>query len=398
MDDRLRRLERAAVSGDPEARARLWQARVRAGQLTTQQMQLAALLGDPTAREVSRLPNPDAFADWVRLLTGGGKETCVRAVVAAAKVDLEGADGSELGLASLPLQAAEAWIECPCLAHARDARTAAEATWAINLRRRPAARTAAWAAETAGRPTLSRAASAALFGVLGLPRVHRDAYGSEALTLGPRHSRRSEEEANQVRAGIVGELLPWLQESSAPLRPTERSTGAEPAGEPEELEPPQPRAGVVERLEAMVQEVRGRAAGKRAWVSPLELESGRALLALSPREKVDAVCQAVARLLVGAQVEVGGLERVVRRFLVEPLPWDEESLGYLLRASATRPWTVPIDAILSAGVRVAEETELSDWLRDALRAHVTRTASGWLGHGSAEVTLQVAGLLERGGR
>lgn len=48
----MRRLERAASTGDPSARAELLTARMRAGSLTRERMELAAYCGDPVARAV----------------------------------------------------------------------------------------------------------------------------------------------------------------------------------------------------------------------------------------------------------------------------------------------------------------------------------------------------------
>lgn len=51
MDDDRRRLDRDAAAGDPDARARLLVARLRAGELTRERLALAAMFGDRAARE-----------------------------------------------------------------------------------------------------------------------------------------------------------------------------------------------------------------------------------------------------------------------------------------------------------------------------------------------------------
>jgi hypothetical protein len=50
VDAERRRLDRESAAGDPDARARLLVARLRAGDLTRERLTLAAMLGDPAAR------------------------------------------------------------------------------------------------------------------------------------------------------------------------------------------------------------------------------------------------------------------------------------------------------------------------------------------------------------
>ncbi|HZU95846.1 MAG TPA: hypothetical protein VFF73_04000 [Planctomycetota bacterium] len=123
-DERLRRLEREVLEGDPSARARLLAERVRAGSVSHETVRLAAYALDPAARAflgreaALASEEPKAFA---RGLEPFGKRAGVCAAVAAASVFLP--LWTELGeQASVnQLEAARAWLACPCEAHRRHA-------------------------------------------------------------------------------------------------------------------------------------------------------------------------------------------------------------------------------------------------------------------------------------
>lgn len=216
-DERLRRLERAAAD-DPEARVQWLKARVRLGDLTPLRLWLAAHLGEPAAVGALGHDDPPAsFRDWVLILTGGGKETCVRAALAAARLAAIGGSAGEA------LDAVEAWVECPCRDHARAAGAAARRLWATPVLGE-GARVAAWAASAASELHLTRAAGAAAGAILRLPGPPRDHPDySEALFLPPDVLTPREEEA--LRAALAAALVPWLLASRDPLPPTELSRG-----------------------------------------------------------------------------------------------------------------------------------------------------------------------------
>jgi len=62
-DEPLRKLERAAASGDPEARERLFVARIRAGDVPQENLRYLATLGDPVASRYARPMRPRR-RDW----------------------------------------------------------------------------------------------------------------------------------------------------------------------------------------------------------------------------------------------------------------------------------------------------------------------------------------------
>lgn len=183
-DIKLRSLQRQADSGDPLARAALLTERVRSGTLTREMVELAAYAGDVAARAAlppfaddpttasgkatacdpcinadgrnytfdtpggwhclrHATEHPD-LALWVRGLSRWGPEALVRAAVAAARQALpiwasgECADAhsshpdwqaplrhlrlvcGNAARARSAIEAAEAWLACPCDAHIRE--------------------------------------------------------------------------------------------------------------------------------------------------------------------------------------------------------------------------------------------------------------------------------------
>lgn len=180
-DERLRTLERAASTGDPAARVALLRARVRAGTLSQERLELAAYVGDADARAAlgrccakhdalerrglgmtRHYCAEDPLAPWVRGLSRWGAEVRARGVTAAARAALEAWCDSSLlsGQTNLhakrveataaltgrgycgrcttrtpgyerpgdAVEAAEAWLACPCDDHA-SAAMAAYACW-----------------------------------------------------------------------------------------------------------------------------------------------------------------------------------------------------------------------------------------------------------------------------
>lgn len=128
MDDRLQRRARDAAAGDPAAGARLLVERRRAGELTDDRLQLAALLGDEAARLALAPAAPEDLPEddlerWTLGIAACGRETAVRAAhvatrAAAATVTLDLADRSRIE----PLLAAvDLWLACVCHTHARAA-------------------------------------------------------------------------------------------------------------------------------------------------------------------------------------------------------------------------------------------------------------------------------------
>lgn len=146
-DARLRQIERAAHD-DPYATAALLAARMRRGELTRERVEIAAYAGDEAARlAVPHLvldrgvtwADVDAqrLTDWVRGLSRWGSEVLVRAAVAAAKAAYaRWALGAHAYRAFHAIDAAEAWLACPCEEHRvlcdgeNNGGVAADAPWA----------------------------------------------------------------------------------------------------------------------------------------------------------------------------------------------------------------------------------------------------------------------------
>jgi ankyrin repeat protein len=130
-DEHLRDLERKAAFGSVTDEASWLVERLRSGALSKDRLRLAAFVGSAAARlalgsEAPESPlgptlNENDYAALCRCVAGlepFGRETWVRAAVAAA----EGV-AAETGLtrkAELCLDAARAWIRCPCDQHARE--------------------------------------------------------------------------------------------------------------------------------------------------------------------------------------------------------------------------------------------------------------------------------------
>lgn len=170
MDSRLQQLSRQVAEGDSQAQVALLTERLRCGELTREQIELAAWCSDEAARAVvwarrakkSPIYEPWGtcernchwvggvhepgckyyeFLDWLKGLQRFGKMTMVRASVAAARKALfvwektncwcdqlvrterligpaVGPEGC-VGVSSprLAIEAAEAWVLCPCEEH-----------------------------------------------------------------------------------------------------------------------------------------------------------------------------------------------------------------------------------------------------------------------------------------
>lgn len=155
----LRALEhRWRASGSPEDEVAWLRERLRRGELDTRKLLLPAYLGYPAARA---LCDPEALAElghdaWdppsrrLAKLSPFAREARVRIAIAAAQFGLS-ADADPSPAARRALSAAEAWVRCPCRAHA----LAAEAVLRVlGTRRSPSERAARAAAEAvASRPT-----------------------------------------------------------------------------------------------------------------------------------------------------------------------------------------------------------------------------------------------------
>ncbi len=84
MDQTLRNGARRALDDDPGARAAHLAARLRAGELSREQLELAARLGDPAAALVAALPD----SSWTAAVSRWGPDPLARAAVAAARTCL----------------------------------------------------------------------------------------------------------------------------------------------------------------------------------------------------------------------------------------------------------------------------------------------------------------------
>jgi len=136
-DDRLRRLEREAAGGDPEARARLLRERARSGELPRERLGLAAWLGDPAAAAAlgpEAPAPPEEVGRWAAGAARFGQEAFVRLGGAALRRVLSGRPaGASREAAERVLAASDAWTACPCCEHAEAARRAADAEQPPNL-------------------------------------------------------------------------------------------------------------------------------------------------------------------------------------------------------------------------------------------------------------------------
>lgn len=136
-DAELRRRQReAADPGDVGAAARHLVAQVRAGTLSPERLTAAAALGHPAARQALGMPL-EALADsrvddLVEALVAVHLPTAVRAIVlAVARLAPDEPDPISDGR----LDAARAWCDCPCRAHAEEAhRLSTVPEFALGLR------------------------------------------------------------------------------------------------------------------------------------------------------------------------------------------------------------------------------------------------------------------------
>ncbi len=134
-DDYLQQLEaRWRETGDAPDEARLLVERMRAGVLPRPRLELAAFLGHEAARLA--LPgSPGIDGEAPTRLAGElwpwGKEACVAAAVAASHavstLDLGARRDARDGRPRRAIEAAAAWVHCPCDAHVAAARQAADA-------------------------------------------------------------------------------------------------------------------------------------------------------------------------------------------------------------------------------------------------------------------------------
>lgn len=135
-EDYLRQLElRWRETGDAPDEARYLVERMRAGLLGRPRLELAAFLGHEGARLA--LPgSPSLDSDDPTKLAADlwpwGKEACVAAAVSAVHAALsDDGDDRVLGTRDLrpqtAVEAAAAWVHCPCDAHIAAARVAADA-------------------------------------------------------------------------------------------------------------------------------------------------------------------------------------------------------------------------------------------------------------------------------
>ncbi|MCO5170393.1 MAG: hypothetical protein M9894_28995 [Planctomycetes bacterium] len=206
-DERLRHLRRAAAD-DPAARAALLCARLRAGDLPEDRLRLAAHLGDPAALEVlGAAPPTPSLGRWVHGLAPWSQEdgwpawaaeAYARAAAAAAAAVVTpclARDPDQAQAAARALAAMDAWLACPCDAHAR-------AVVAAGAPFQPAR--AGPAALFAGR--VRRLAEGALARMCGVPLVEGPARATatEVATTAARATS-----ADAVRERVREALVPW---------------------------------------------------------------------------------------------------------------------------------------------------------------------------------------------
>ena len=125
-DERLRELERRwQETGADEDEAAYLLARLRAGELDVERLKLAAYC-DYAAAQLAlgdeAPPTPSDLDAWGRGMHVWGKEACVRAVVALARVAFPYWRGHPEDVPAEAFRAAENWIVCPCREHAAEAR------------------------------------------------------------------------------------------------------------------------------------------------------------------------------------------------------------------------------------------------------------------------------------
>lgn len=213
-DARLRALQRQAALGEPQARVLLLRARLRAGELDWEGVELAAYLGDAEARSLSgqQPPAGASLREWVKGLPT--LEATSRAAIAAARAALGCwvSFSPEDARPTLGIAAAEAWVRCPCREHALEAGTSVRDCQAASFLAAAVAadkaygpeRDRAWAAEAAANAASEAAACAA----------NTAWWAPEQAALQASYA------LNDVRAvqdAIRSELLPWALGRADPL-------------------------------------------------------------------------------------------------------------------------------------------------------------------------------------
>jgi hypothetical protein len=140
-DERLRTLERAwQESGSAQAEAAYLLERVRVGDLGQSKLELAALCGHQGAGLAAnsttlwKVESTDPPNEWTSALEPWGKEVSVRGAVAAGWSVLGLWEDAHPGQREprSTIEAAEAWLLCPCDAHAASAQEAADAVSDLN--------------------------------------------------------------------------------------------------------------------------------------------------------------------------------------------------------------------------------------------------------------------------
>lgn len=183
-DARLRESERRwKETGALEDEAQYLRERVRAGELQADRLEVAALCGDEAARTALRfVPQASAPAGPVLVarLAGLGQEALVRAQIASALRVLGLVDSlsdqpsaEAIDACKAALNAAVAWVQCPCVPHARVAadRAAGVSIGPIRFSGLLAARSAALAAAASD----ARAAREVVrLSTADLPRLRQD--------------------------------------------------------------------------------------------------------------------------------------------------------------------------------------------------------------------------------
>lgn len=122
-DSTRRELERRARQGDRGAAVAALAQRLRAGEVDHDALRLAALLGDPAACALlgpDAPPAPPTAHDLARALQGFDPGVAIRATITATRATSATADprhGWDLARARAAVDAAEAWLRCPCRPH-----------------------------------------------------------------------------------------------------------------------------------------------------------------------------------------------------------------------------------------------------------------------------------------
>ncbi|MCO5165487.1 MAG: hypothetical protein M9894_03845 [Planctomycetes bacterium] len=206
-DQRLRELERAwQGGGGVEDEAALLRERLRRGVTDEARLEVAARLGHAASAAVlgPRAPGPGHADERLRLaaldaaIGRVGQEARVRAAIALARLRARAwghaRKSGRVDSANLlrALEAAEGWARCPCADHAADASVAAEraraAVWRLRARTQRSAGFAVLAGDAAARP------------------------GGRPLRL-----EDAADQADEVRAALRQELVPWLLGHADPV-------------------------------------------------------------------------------------------------------------------------------------------------------------------------------------